>query len=199
LASSGNGSTGWPQASSAGRAAARSPGSIGSSWFHRVEFDLWTRRSLWAAATATARLQSLVETLAAHDLSAELPATNAGMTSFTIRAHEVLEDALRDSLSAEDDFGSGTGLASLAADVTATRELLGLLAPDLDPRAPNLAPTARDQLRAISVAIARGRREQPHRSIRTLSTRQRHELDADIGAALTTLARVPDLLRLGGS
>ncbi len=121
------------------------------------------------------------------------------MTSFTIRAHEVLEDALRDSLSAEDDYGSGTDLASLAADVTATTELLGLLAPELDPRAPNLVPTARDQLRGLSVAIARVRREQPHRSIRALSTRQRQELDADTGAALTTLARVPDLLRLGGS
>ncbi|HEX3615933.1 MAG TPA: EfeM/EfeO family lipoprotein [Solirubrobacteraceae bacterium] len=170
--------------------------------FHKVEDDLWRRRDLAAAAADSARLRRLVAKLERQSLNAELPATKAGMTSFTIRCHEVLEDALRDSLSGDDDYGSHTDLRSLTADVAATRELLKLLTPDLDPRAPALAATAQAQLRAISAAIGAARRAggaRAPRALRVLPTRERQRLDQTVGAALQTLSRVPDLLGIGGT
>jgi iron uptake system EfeUOB component EfeO/EfeM len=166
--------------------------------FHRIEDDLWRRRNLAAAAADTARLQRLVARLVQRRLSSELPATKAAMISFTIRCHEVLEDALRDSLSGEDDYGSHTDLQSLGADLSVTRELLKLLAPDLDPRAPALVATAQAQLRAISEAIRAARRVSSSPTLRALPNRQRQRLDQAVGAALETLSRVPDLLGIGG-
>jgi high-affinity iron transporter len=167
--------------------------------FHRIEDDLWRRRNLAAAAADTARLRRLVARLAHRRLSSEFPATRAGMTSFTIRCHEVLEDALRDSLSGADDYGSHTDLQSLGADVTVTRELLKLLAADLDPRAPALVPRAQAQLRAISEAIRAARTVRNMATLAALPTRVRQRLDQAVGAALQTLAGVPDVLGIGGS
>ncbi len=167
--------------------------------FHRIEYDLWRRRSLTRAAADTVELRRLIRTLAGRKLNSQLPASGAGMTNFTIRVHEVLEDALRDSLSADDDYGSDTDLASLAADVTATRKLLALLAPDLDPRAPALVATAGGELNTVSRAIDAARSGSDGRSMAALPERERQQIDADTGAAVETLARVPDLLRLGGS
>ena len=56
-------------------------------------------------------------------LSTYLPATATGIGNWLLRPHEVLEDALRDSLTADDDYGSGTDLASITADVAAVRTL----------------------------------------------------------------------------
>ena len=41
-----------------------------------------------------------------------------------LRPHEIFEDANRDTLSGEDEYGSGTALASLTADVAADRVLV---------------------------------------------------------------------------
>jgi hypothetical protein len=82
-----------------------------------------------APRTDAADLAALVTTLSRLSLSAVLPATTLGLTDWTLRPHEVLEDALRDSLTGDGDYGSHSDLDSVAADVSATRELLGLLAP----------------------------------------------------------------------
>jgi hypothetical protein len=62
-------------------------------------------------------------------------------------------DAERDTPTGNDDYGSGTGLASLSADVAATRELLTLLSPVIDPVAPRLVGRADRELAALSAAI----------------------------------------------
>ncbi|HEX4108257.1 MAG TPA: Dyp-type peroxidase [Solirubrobacteraceae bacterium] len=69
------------------------------------------------------------------------------------RCHEILEDALRDTLSGNDDYGSHTGLAATAAEVTATREMLRVLSGLIEPRAPGLVQTGTQQLAAIDAAI----------------------------------------------
>jgi high-affinity iron transporter len=168
--------------------------------FHRIERDLWVRRDLAAAASDTKQLQSLVARLSRQKLSAELPATKAGMTTFTIRTHEVLEDALRDTLSGDDNYGSDTALASLTADVGATREFLAVLAPDIDPRAPNLEATAHRELNAVTRAIANAR-DTNHglTPIGDLPVRQRQQIAQSVGGALQTLSNVPDLLGIGGT
>lgn len=165
--------------------------------FHRVELDLWGRHDVAAASRDAATLAGLVQRLGRVSLVTALPATRLGVTNWTLRCHEVLEDALRDTLSGSDDEGSGTGLASVTADVAATRELLGLLAPLLAPRAPSLVGRADRQLDAVTAAIAATRSDGRWVAVSALPREQRERVDAAVGAALETLARVPDLLAVG--
>src|SRR6185312_6920577 len=66
-----------------------------------------------------------------------------------LRAHEVLEDALRNHLTGFTDFGAGAGLAETWAGVDATAALLDALAPLLDARRPDLRPAARAGLERL--------------------------------------------------
>ncbi len=163
--------------------------------FHRVELDLFERHELGAATTDSARLVALVGRLSQLRLGAVLPTTRLGENSWTLRCHEVLEDALRDSLTGDDDYGSRTDLDSLTADVSVTRRLLAWLAPLLAPRAPRLVDSARRQLARIDAVIA-GAGDRPI-AISALPRRTRERVDAAADAALETLAPVPDLLRIG--
>jgi iron uptake system EfeUOB component EfeO/EfeM len=170
----------------------------GFTGFHRIEYELWTAGDMAAAASQTATLQRLLTELVQTPLATYLPATPTGLGGWVLRPHEVLEDALRDSLTADDDYGSGTDLASVSADVAAVRELLGVLEPTLDPLAPHLARRARGELGALSSAIAATQVNGAWVSIENLPTRQRQQIDADVDAALETLAPVPDLLTSTG-
>jgi iron uptake system EfeUOB component EfeO/EfeM len=171
----------------------------GFTGFHRIEFDLWTQRSLSAAARATATLEHLLARLTRAPLSAYLPSTPTGIGNWLLRPHEVLEDALRDSLTANDDYGSGSDLASLRADVTAVRRLLSELRPALDPVAPHLVSDANAELDALTAAIDATHAGGAGTPIAGLPVRQREQVDADVGAALETLAPIPDLLTSTGS
>lgn len=120
----------------------------GFTGFHRIEFDLWTRHDLSAAAVDTATLRHLLARLMSVPLSTYLPATATGIGNWLLRPHEVLEDALRDSLTADDDYGSDTDLASISADVAAVREMLSELKPGLTLFAPHLVGDATTELGA---------------------------------------------------
>jgi high-affinity iron transporter len=169
--------------------------------FHKVERDLWERDDLTAAARDTVTLIALVDQLTPATVAADLPATTLGIDSWALRCHEILEDALRDSLSAEDDYGSHTDLASLTADVTATREMLDVLAPLLEPREPALVPTARGELNAIDQAITviHPGTGLPWSAISSLPMRARQRVDAAVDAALETLAPVSELMQVGNT
>ncbi len=167
--------------------------------FHKVELDLWTDKNLTAAAADTATLQQLVKTLMAVPIGTELPATEAGLASWVLRPHEILEDALRDSLTGDDDYGSATGLVSITADVGAVRRMLGLLAPVLDPLAPHLVARVNGQLGAIIAAVDQAQGNGASVAISGLPALARERVDAAVGAALETLAPVPDLLTSTGN
>jgi high-affinity iron transporter len=168
--------------------------------FHKVELDLWTRRDLGAATADAAALGRLVRQLASRPLADALPMSPTGLSTWTLRAHEILEDALRDSLSGDDEYGSATALASVTADVAATREMLTLLAPALDPRAPRVVGRARRQLVAVDRALQATRVNGRWVPVAGLGSAQRDRVDAAVGAVLETLAPIPDVLHvLGGS
>ena len=171
----------------------------GFTGFHRIEFDLWTKRDLAAAAHDTATLEHLLAQLVKVPLSTYLPATANGIGNWLLRPHEVLEDALRDSLSADDNYGSGTDLASITADVAAVRTLLRELEPALVQVAPHLVGDARAELAALIGAINATHANHAWVSIEDLPIRQREQIDADTGAALETLAPLPDLITSTGS
>ena len=166
--------------------------------FHRIELDLWTDHDLSAAAADTQTLQQLLVELMAAPIDSYLPTTPTGLANWVLRPHEVLEDADRDTLAANDDYGSGTGLASLSADVDSVRVMLVELAPTLDPLAPRMISTAESELSALDGAIAATQVSGNWVSVQDLPVRQRQQVDADLGAALETLAPLPDLLTSTG-
>jgi high-affinity iron transporter len=166
--------------------------------FHKLESDLWAGR-LTAAVTDVATLSRAVGTLAKRPIRASFPASTAGVGMLPLRSHEVLEDADRDTLTGGDDYGSGSGLRSVLADVAATRELLGLLTPLLAPRAPGLASRSRAALRRVVTVITSTRSNGSYPAVSALSSRQRERVDGAVGAALERLDRIPDLLAIGRS
>jgi iron uptake system component EfeO len=167
--------------------------------FHKLEFDLFSRRDLPAAARDASRLKALVGELTPSAVASDLPSTTSGLDNWILRCHEILEDALRDSLSADDDYGSNTDLASITADVTGTREMLGLLAPQIEARAPQLVATASTELTAVDQATAATRSHGRWAGVASLSLLQRQRIDAAVDAALETLAPVSDLMEIGNT
>jgi high-affinity iron transporter len=165
--------------------------------FHRVEVDLFRKRDLPAAGRDAGTLARLLGALSTRVLTADLPATTVGIDGWVLRCHEILEDALRDSLSGDDDYGSNSDLASLRADVSATREMLRVLAPLIEPRRPALVPTVTRQLASIDAAVSA---DGGHATaIQALPLRIRQRLDAATGAALETLAPVSELMQVGNT
>lgn len=167
--------------------------------FHRIELDLWGEHDLAAAGSDTAKLRQLVASLTPARVKADTPATVAALTTFVTRVHEVLEDADRDTLTGADDYGSGTQMPAILADISATREFLTLLQPLLAPRSPGLANRVRRQLRNLEQAVIATRSHGAWVALQNLPPTQRELIDADTGTLLETLSVIPDLLRLGNT
>jgi iron uptake system EfeUOB component EfeO/EfeM len=175
------------------------PGTTASSsftGFHRVELDLWRRHDAGAAATDSHRLLELVDQLTPATITHDLPIRSLAVDGWVLRCHEILEDALRDSLSQTDDYGSNTDLASLAADVSATREMLRVLAPLIEPRRPNIVPDGAADLDRIQQAISAAGGPDARQDLATLPLRRRQALSAAVGAATETLAPVSEILQV---
>ena len=81
-------------------------------------------------------------------------------TQLPLRAHEIIEDALRDHLSAIDDQGAGAAYAMTYADTQVDKAVLGYLANLIGEREPGLVATADSQLATLRCGAARhqGRR-----------------------------------------
>jgi high-affinity iron transporter len=160
---------------------------------HRLEYGLWHAQSavsLEPVAAVLARdIAAVRKNLTSDDLTGD-------PTNLPLRAHEILEDALRDHLSGLDDQGSGAAFAETYADLQVTRVVLGKLAPLIDARTPKLLPAARTQMDALQQALlatrAAGQWEPPGSA--PLLVRQ--QVNAAIGALLETLSQVPDLLEV---
>ena len=100
-----------------------------------------------------------------HDLTVD-------PTNLPIRAHEILEDALRDHLSGIDDEGSGAAYPETYADLQGTRVVLAELAPLITARAPHLVPAARpNSTRCLGAARHPGRRRWTALGARPLAAR----------------------------
>ncbi len=167
--------------------------------FHKIELELWTAGNLTAAAADTTTLQQLLKAVIVTPIETFIPASQDGIASWVLRPHEILEDAVRDTLTGDDDYGSGTGLASITADVSAVSEMLGLLAPVLDPLAPHLVARANGQLSAILADVDQTQVNGAWVAVSDLPTLARERVDAAVGAALETLAPIPDLLTSTGN
>jgi len=123
-------------------------------------------------------------------LRASWPSTEINLLDIGLRTHEILENALQFQLSGHDDYGSGTTLATVQANITGTQELLTVLRPLLTGRYAGLpaVDTWLDRLNTL-LGQARGPGGQWTPAAR-LSPASREQIDAACGQALEELAPI---------
>ena len=156
--------------------------------FYRIEYGLWHGQGARQLGGLAARLDSNVRALRRF-----WPGMEINLPDLGLRTHEILENALQFQLTGHDDYGSGTTLATTAANITGTRELLVVLHPLLAARYPALpaVPAGLGTLNRLLLAErGPGGRWTP---VRTLSTGRREQIDAAAGQVLQELAPIAAL------
>ncbi len=153
--------------------------------FHRIEWGLWTGQSPQSLAPAVSALQ--------HDISAlssALARTTIAPIDYATRAHEILEDAVRDLLSGSEVPWSQEGVLGTSAAVVATREVLKTLSPLVST---SVQDTQLGRLQQVldELATAHGGTLPTNRQ---LSQGEAERLDAAVGEALEALAQLPGML-----
>jgi high-affinity iron transporter len=172
------------------------PGGVSDKGFtglHRIEYGLWHGQP-------AAELLPVADTLAKNVATVEKNLTSDDLagdpTQLPLRAHEIIEDALRDHLSAIDDEGAGAAYAMTYTDTQVDKVVLGYLANLIDERKPGLVATADSQLAALQSALLATKAGGQWQSLTAVSLEQRQQVNAATGALLETLASVPDLLEV---
>jgi iron uptake system component EfeO len=156
--------------------------------FYRLEYGLWHGQPARELTSVAAALNKNVNALLAWWPTQEIPLSDVGL-----RTHEILENALEFQLSGNDDYGSGTTLATTLANIQGTRALLTLLNPLIAPRYTGLPAvyTGLGQLQSLL--------EQEHRPngswvpVSALPTPTREAIDAAAGAVLQSLAPIASI------
>jgi high-affinity iron transporter len=165
----------------------------GFTGLHRLEYGLWhgqpATELLPVADTLATNVATVQKNLTSDDLTGD-------PTQLPIRAHEIIEDALRDHLSAIDDEGAGAAYAMTWADTQVDRTVLGYLANLINERQPGLVATADSQLATLDTALLATQANGQWQSLTQVTLAQRQRVNAATGALLETLATVPDLLEV---
>jgi iron uptake system component EfeO len=170
-----------------GRADGLAGGVDSARWtgFYRLEYGLWHGQG-------ARQLTPVANTLAAdaRGLRAAWPSMQIDLIDMGLRTHEILENALQFQLTGHDDYGSGSTLATIGANIAGTRELLTVLRPLLVPRYTGLPAvyTWLDRLQTL-IEAARG----PNGawlSVSALDLSRRQQIDAACGQALEVLAPI---------
>lgn len=160
------------------------------SGLHRLEFGLWTGSRLTSLLPWAVQLARDV-----NKLRVMLPHVQVPPLDYATRAHEILEDAVRDLLSGTDVSWSGEGVLGTAAGIAATSEIVGTLRPILTSRE-SVLPVVDTQLLSLQAAMASIKAAHGGRlpTNAELTQQQSELLDSAIGGALEALAQVPGAL-----
>ena len=152
--------------------------------FYRIEYGLWHGQS---AAQLKGPAAALLHSVLA--LQAAFPAMEIDFLDIGLRTHEILENALQFQLSGHDDYGSGTTLATTAANITGTEELLTILHSLLVPRYPGLPGVYLwlGRLQSLLNAQHHGSAWTP---VSQLPTATREQIDAAASQSLQELAPI---------
>jgi high-affinity iron transporter len=172
------------------------PGGVSDPHFtglHRLEYGLWHGQSAASLIPVAASLAANVALVRKHLTASGVAGDPANLP---VRAHEILEDALRDHLSGQDDEGGGAAFAQTYADVQVTRAVLSYLTPLLDARQPGLPDIADGELADLQQALLATRVSGQWVPLTRVPAAARERVDAAIGAVLEALAPVPDLLEV---
>jgi iron uptake system component EfeO len=164
------------------------PGGVtdpGFTGFYRVEYGLWHGQT---AAQLTGQARRLYHDVRA--LQAAFPAMEIDLLDIGLRTHEILENALEFQLTGHDNYGSGSTLATTAANITGTRELLQILHPLLVARYRGL-PSAYFWLNRLQSLISAQRASDgTWTPVSKLGTASRQQIDAAASQALQELAPI---------
>jgi hypothetical protein len=186
------------------------PGKIGDPHFvglHRIEMGLWTHQSVRSLAPLGVKLSSTVARLRAElptaavdprsthvRLARGLVAVTVDPLDFTLRIHEILEDAQRDFMSGLDVPWSGAGVLATAAGVVATKELLSTVKPIMAGRG-NAYGTSVYWLDRLGRAFdSVRRRDGSYPALHQLTPAQLQLIDGTLAGTLTALDQVPATL-----
>jgi iron uptake system component EfeO len=159
--------------------------------FYRLEYGLWHSQSAAELTGPADQLATDVKALASAwpGIVMEPPYE---LSDLALRTHEVLENAMQFQLSGQDNFGSSTNMAMMAAAVDATRAQLAILHPLLVGRYQDLAGlySCVSRLQQVVDATETNRGWTP---VSDLSVTQREDLDSAAGEAVEMLAGIPPL------
>lgn len=173
----------------------RDPGWTG---FHAIEHGLWGSASPQSLVALAGTLSRDVGKLAA---TMELPPSENPKDSeikvdpgaidaltFSIRAHEISENALQLSLNGKDDFGAHASLATVAANLDGTEQVLRIMGPLLAGRI-DRGPIDAGVARVRAALAAAGGAD-----VRTLPRATRERVDAAVSELTELLAPVAVVL-----
>jgi high-affinity iron transporter len=159
--------------------------------FHRIEYGLYSGQAMSGVQRYVVKLANDLNTL-----QATFDQVDIDPRDMPIRAHEILEDSLRDDLSDQSDYGSGMAYALMSGGILGTRVLLELLkpyipTPVLGHNAYDISVAALDVLDA-TLAQTKVHGEWPYYP--SLTKHQRQPVNGALGAALEVLYLVPQVL-----
>jgi iron uptake system component EfeO len=155
--------------------------------FHRIEYGLWHGQPARELVPYGVQLATAVDGLAANLADARVAPLDVA-----IRAHEIAENALEFELTSQSDYGSGSELASVDAEMDGTSELVTLLTPLLRSRYPDL-PRALHQLGATRTDVEAFHVGDTWTRLHDLSTANREQVNSDVSELSELLAPIASI------
>jgi iron uptake system EfeUOB component EfeO/EfeM len=162
----------------------------GFTGFGRLERGLWNGGPMASLLPVASRLVDDV-----HGLVREFPHDLTPQGDPPLRAHEILENGLQFELTGQTDRGSHTNLATLRADVDATRMVLAALSPLLSQVDPDRQRLVTNDLERVAGLLdAQHHADGSWTPVGVLASHDRAAINAAVDGALEDLAPIPDLL-----
>ena len=153
--------------------------------FRRIEYLLWAGKPLADALRPARQLVVNIQTLRTTFAATRFDPLDVGL-----RAHEILEDAVQNELNGGVSDRSGTALATVAANVRGTQQVLSTLTGILTSRGYDVAATDAVLQRALLLADSYRDGAGRWQRLSHLSTSQREELDSVFDQAVEDLAPI---------
>ena len=157
--------------------------------FHLVEQGLWHDAPLTCRTTPSRRPRRRGASVAAEMATAQIDPLQ-----ISIRAHEITENALQFELTGRTDFGSGSNLATVQANLAGTATVLDLIRPLLSGRYGQLPQTQAALQRAQHDIAALAGTGGSLPALGTLSRTQRERINSDISELSELLAPIASIL-----
>ena len=155
---------------------------------YRLEYGLWHGQSVSVLTKVANTLNTNVQQLLGW-----WPSQQVEPLDLVLRTHEVMENALEFQLTGHDDYGSGTTLATVLANITADRYLLSLLHPLLVTRYPGLPAVYTWENRLQSLLEKEHRRSGSWVPVSALPTYTREEIDAACSQLVQELSPIASI------
>ncbi len=155
----------------------------------RIEYGLWHGQP---ARALLPKADALL--VAERGLGTEFATAQIDPLQIAIRAHEIVEDALQFELTGQSDYGSGSSLATVRANLEGTRVVLKILDPLLRPRYSAQVRLATRLSRTENDLDAVRRADGTWPAVQALNRGQREQLDADVSDLSELLAPVASIL-----